>query len=250
MTTQNNDLILALKGAGLNKNEATIYLTCLELGPSSIWDIAKKSGIKRPTCYVILDELTWKGLASSTFDGKRTIYSVDSPKQLLRTVERRQERLTQSLSQLEAVASKSPQKPVVRLYEGVQGVMEAYNNTLDRPKGSEILIYGTALVEVNYKEFINDYIANRVKKGISTRVILADTPENRQIATRNSGELRETRFLPEEQFNPTVEVNISGDSIAYIAHSETEPFATVIENATLAQEEKQRFNLLWNSAQG
>lgn len=248
MTTLNDDLITALKGIGFSKNESLVYLATLELGPSSIWEIAKKSGIKRPTCYVLLDELIWKGYAASTNDGKRTIYSVDSPKQLLRAVERRQERFVKSIGQLDALASKSPQKPTVRLYEGTNGVAEAYEESLSLPKGSEILIYGTAEVKISYQEFIADYLKRRVQKGIKVRAILPDTPENRAVTEQNERELRQTRYLPQEKFDPHTEINVFSDIITYIAHSETSPFGTVIESPSLASLEKQRFELLWDIA--
>lgn len=248
MTTQNDELIGVLKGIGFSKNEALVYLACLELGPSSIWDIAQKSGMKRPTCYVILEDLAVKGLASSANDGKRTIYNVASPKQVQNAIQRRQDRFVSSLTSLSALASKSPQKPIVRLYEGSDSVVEVYNLTLDLPTSSEILIYGTAQVEIEYKAAIVEYIANRIKKQISVRAILPESPANRQITARDQAELRQTKFLPENIFGRQTEMNIFGDTIAYIAHSEITPFATVIENITLAEEEKQRFNLLWGLA--
>ena len=144
--------------------------------------------------------------------------------------------------------SKSSFKPNIRLYEGRAGVMEVYNLTLDLSKEDEILIYGTKSVETNYQDFISEYLKNRVKKKIKVKAILPDTPENREVLNRDKDELRQTRFLPVNQFKQKTEVNIFGHSIAYIAHSEKEPFATVIENPTLAEEEKSRFNLLWQIA--
>ncbi|AKM82254.1 TPA: hypothetical protein DD449_04140 [Candidatus Berkelbacteria bacterium] len=245
MTTTNDDILSSLEGVGLHENEAQVYLAALELGPSSIWDIAIKSAIKRPTCYVLMNNLMFKGYASSTFDGKRHIYTVSSPKQLLSAFNRRQEKLAKTLNQLEGLASKSSFKPDVRLYEGKAGVVEVYNLTLDLGKEEEILIYGNVAVETSYQEFIADYLKARVKKKIKVRAILPDTLDNRKIVERDDAELRETRFLPIEKFKQKTEVNIFGKSIAYIAHSEKEPFATVIENSTLADEERSRFNLLW-----
>lgn len=249
MTTTNSDILSSLEGVGLHENEAQVYLASLELGPSSIWDIAKKSAIKRPTCYVLLDNLIFKGYASSTFDGRRHIYTVSSPKQLLASFNRRQEKLKKTLNQLEGLSSKSSFKPNIRLYEGKAGVIEVYNLTLDLPKDEGILIYGSVSVETSYKDFIAEYLKNRVKKRIKVKAILSDTPENREILVRDTDELRQTRFLPADQFKQKTEVNIFARSIAYIAHSEDEPFATVIENPTLAEEEKNRFNLLWQIAQ-
>lgn len=248
MTTPNDDILASLEGIGLHENEALVYLSALELGPSSIWDIAKKSAIKRPTCYVLMDNLIFKGYANTSFDGKRNIYSVSSPKQLLSAVNRRQEKLQKTLTQLEGLASKSPSKPNIRLYEGREGVMEIYNLTLDLAKDEEILIYGTASIATSYQDFIAQYLKDRVKKKIRVKAILPDTEENRKVLVRDKQELRETKFLPSEKYKQKTEINIFVDSIAYIAHSEKEPFATVIENSTLAKEEKDRFNLLWEMA--
>lgn len=248
MTTTNNDILSSLEGVGMHENEAQVYLAGLELGPSSIWDIAQKSGIKRPTCYVMMDNLMFKGYASSTFDGKRNIYTVASPKRLLSSLNRRQEKLRETITQLEGLASQSSLKPNIRLYEGKAGVMEVYNLTLNLAKDEEILIYGSVLVAISYQEFIDEYLKNRVKKKIKVKAILPDTVENRKILARDEKELRQTRFISSEDFKQKTEVNIFGDSIAYIAHSEKEPFATVIENSTLAEEEKDRFNLLWQIA--
>lgn len=242
---QNYEAVTALQAAGFSNNEALVYLAALELGPSTVWDIAKKSGVKRPTCYILLEELALKGHATSVNDGKRTIYSVSSPKQLLRAVERRHDRFLASFNQLEGIASKSPSKPIVRLFEGISGVMEAYNLSLDQPKGSEILIYGTAQVQISYSDFINDYLKNRVKRNITARALLPDNELNRQVVATDKAQLRETRFLDQTKFDPHTEINVFGDTIVYIAHSEQEPFATVIESLSLADVEKQRFNLIW-----
>ena len=105
MTAPNEQLYLSLQGLGLSNHEILIYLASLELGATSIWEIAKKSGVKRTTCYTVLEDLSMKGFASSSNDGKRDVYSVVSPKQLLRLAEYRYDRLVSSASQLEALAS-------------------------------------------------------------------------------------------------------------------------------------------------
>lgn len=249
MTTElNQNLIKDLKLIGLEEKEAAIYLALLELGPSSVWDIARKSAIKRPTCYVVLDNLVAQGIAHKLTNQKKTKYSVESPKELLSTFERRKEQFAEKLGQFQALASKSFEKPKIRLYEGEEGVEQVYELSLNQPEKSEILIYGTATVMHKYESFIERYLARRVNRGIKTRVILPDNEDNRAIIERDKDELRTTRFLPAEKFDQRTEVNILPESIIYIAHSESEPFSTVIENVRLAKEEKNRFELLWELA--
>ena len=248
MTTPDRQLTEALRGIGLTTNEAAVYLTCLELGPASIWDIAQKSGVKRTSCYVILDELLLKGYAAHTTDGRRTIYSVTSPSQLWQAVERRHDRFTTSLSRLEALASKAASKPNLEMYEGSEGIREAYALSLAQPRGGEILTHGTADVEISYPELIADYLTRRVERKISVRAILPDSEINRKVTLRDAKELRMTRFLPPESYPQNTEMNCFGETICYIAHSERTPFATVLRSATLAAEERARFELIWKLA--
>lgn len=250
MTTEiHQNLVENLELIGLEEKEAAVYLACLELGPSSVWDISQKSGIKRPTCYVLLDNLVEKRVAHRVEGQKRTKYFVRAPKELLSDLERRKTRFEQNIGQFQALASKSQDKPQIRLYEGAEGIERVYESTLEEGEGAEILIYGTATVLLKYEKFMEKYLARRVNRGIRARAILPDNEINREIAKRDPDELRETRFLPQDQYDQQTEVNILLDSIIYIAHSEDEPFATVVESLRLAKEEKDRFELLWKLAE-
>ena len=60
----------SLKHIGLNEKEIQIYLSLLELGSSTVLAIAKRSGIKRPTAYLVLQSLVEKGFASRIIKGK------------------------------------------------------------------------------------------------------------------------------------------------------------------------------------
>ncbi|MEI7792309.1 MAG: helix-turn-helix domain-containing protein [Candidatus Berkelbacteria bacterium] len=250
MTTQNDEILRALESMGLSENQAAVYLANLELGASSIWDISKKSGVKRPTCYVLLEELMWRGLASSTNDGKRVLYTVASTKQLMQYEERRHKRALQVATELEAIASKSTEKPNIRQYSGVEGVKEACNLVLLQPRGTELKVYASLIMEKEYEEFLNEFAANRVKHGIPTRLLYPDTPECRDFLNRElSKQSITTKFLPQDKYEFAAhEMMIFGDMIVYLAHSVKEPFATVIESSTLANGEKQLFEMLWELA--
>jgi sugar-specific transcriptional regulator TrmB len=250
MTTINNNLIDLLATVGLHENAARVYIAALELGPSSIWEIAKKSGVKRPTCYVILEELAIKGFASSNNDGKRVNYSVIRPKQLLLHEERLHSRFKEAGSQLMAIASLSKEKPKIRTYEGAEGIRKVYAMAADEPRGTDFYILGANMLETEYVEVITEEIIRRNKKGILTRGIFPDNQVNREMRLERSPiEKHNNRFIPEAKFSPKTQILIFGNTVAYLAHTESEPFATVIESAALAHDEKERFELLWAIAE-
>jgi len=248
MTTLNEQLISILKLAGFNETEARIYLTCLELGASSAWDIYLKSGIKRPTVYAVLDNLVADGVASKSFDGKRTIFSVVQPQELLLTIDNRKNEFKESLSLFDAVASQSIEKPKIRIYEGIEGVRQAYMLSHQQPEGSEVLVMGSPDVWIEYAEANRAYIADRLRNQIHLRMILPDLKKNKVFLKDDEKELRQTRFLSSEIYSPKVETQIFANTVIYIAHSEKTPFATVIENDSIAFDERQRFEMLWKTA--
>jgi len=239
-------LIRVMTNVGLSKNQACVYLACLKLGNASIWDISETSGVKRTTCYVVMNDLLSKGIASVSGDNKRAMYSVISPNEFIFSFKNKQNQLVESVSELNALVSKTYSRPHIRMFEGVGGIEQAYKLTLNISEGNEILIYGNPDVVINYQGMIDSYLKQRVRGGIKVKAILPDTPLARKVIGKDKEQLRETRLLSQNIFNQQTEINILPDSIIYIAHSENKPFATVIENSTLAREEKGRFEILWN----
>src|SRR4051812_22457383 len=130
MTTVPPSIYHPLELIGFNRTQAEVYLTVLELCPSSIWDIAKKSGIKRPTCYAVLDELVARGFASKIDDGRRLLYSVSSPKEPLARLEQQRLEFASQVAALEGIGSHSAKKPSIRLYEGLEGIKQVYASML------------------------------------------------------------------------------------------------------------------------
>jgi sugar-specific transcriptional regulator TrmB len=246
MTTINDNLIGLLTEIGFSGNESKVYLAALELGPSSIWEIAKHSTVKRPTCYVILEDLAYKGLASSSNDGKRVVYAVVSPKQLAQYQQRKFEKFNASIGQLLAIADQYKEKPKITTYEGFEGIRQVFLNSASAmDKDDTIFVHGANLLTGEYQSIIQELFLIRKKRHILTKGIYQDNSENRTVFVENAHQNRQVRFLPKEKFNPSTQVNVFGDTVAYIVLSENEPFATVIESKALAHDEREKFDFLW-----
>lgn len=115
----------ALLELGLNDKEIEVYIAMLELGPAAAQDIATQSKINRTTCYVMIDGLKRRGLASEVEQGKKTLYSAQHPDQLLRLlvdesarIRAKQEKVEAALPQLMALFNVLHEKPKVRYFDG------------------------------------------------------------------------------------------------------------------------------------
>jgi sugar-specific transcriptional regulator TrmB len=84
----NNQINLELRKLGLKEKEAAVYLAALELGFTSVQNIAKKAAISRPTAYEIIKSLIRRGLMKEirrkgSVKGERTFFAAESPDNLL-----------------------------------------------------------------------------------------------------------------------------------------------------------------------
>lgn len=121
-----------LQEIGLSDKEATIYLALLQVESASVLDLSKKTSIKRPTVYVILESLARKGLVSETTVGKKTQYQAEPPERLETFVERqkvvledRARILKDMLPQIKSIQRESGERPVVKYFEGRDGIVSS-----------------------------------------------------------------------------------------------------------------------------
>src|SRR3989338_1739790 len=140
-----------LKHLGLSENEARVYVAMLELGPSLVVEIARKSGINRPTTYVQIESLKKKGLISTQTKGKKQFFIAESPDKLellidneLKNIEEKKNELNNFLPELLNLFNTSGQRPHVKFYDGKEGVLALQKEFL---KTDDAPIYGIASLD-------------------------------------------------------------------------------------------------------
>ncbi len=127
---------------GLTDKEAKIYLSLLQVENSSVLDLAKKTGIKRPTVYVTIESLAKKGLVSETSVGKKTFYQAESPERLETFLQRqkaafeeKERRVKDIISEVKSIHKEAGAKPVVQYFEGKEGMFSMNESTFSRREG-------------------------------------------------------------------------------------------------------------------
>lgn len=124
------DIKTGLNDLGLSDKEAEVYLAMLEIGPSSVQDIAKRAGVNRSTTYVMIEGLKKHGLVSTYEKGKKIVFAAENPEKLLSIVsehmgllEAKRDRLSKTLPRLLAIFNAIEDKPRVRFFEGDAGLV-------------------------------------------------------------------------------------------------------------------------------
>ncbi len=171
-----------LQEIGLNDKESIVYLSLLSVEHASVLDLANKTKIKRPTVYVVLESLLQKGLVSETTVGKKTHYQAEPPERLETFVEKRKIALEESqktlkdiIPQIKSISRESGERPVVKYFEGKEGIISSAEETFrDEIGGDEsvYLIYPKDIINELFPEKERQkYRQTRLNKKVKSKVI-------------------------------------------------------------------------------
>jgi DNA-binding MarR family transcriptional regulator len=246
-------LIQELKKLNLTEKEARVYLALLELGPSTPYRIAKKSHLKRPTAYVIAEELVEKGLIVQMTGEKQRMYIARSPENYVEEVEAKIQDAKKIVPELLALQRKKSDKPNILYYEGVEGVKQAYEYKLKDFKGKEIVGFFARANDLDERlntEVFFPWNENKIKNDISVRGFTVDDPKlapYKKFFGSERGKIL-PKFLPESVYSADCSIESFDWGVRIvIMHSKQ---ALIIESGELALALKQIFEILWRKTEG
>ena len=246
-----------LEELGLSDKEARTYLTSLELGPSPVQKIAQKAGINRATTYVCLEALQKLGLVSTVQKGVKTYFTPEHPEQLMalvskqqKEIERKKEELESVISDLKSSYESAGERPVVRFFEGKEG-LDSIREDFIRSSKSKDIVMGFSSLDGLYSVFPfhpKEYTSRRIQKGTFSKIIYTYTGGAILKATDKQAR-RESRFIPYEKFPMDGDITIySKDRVAMVSY-EKGMGGVIIENKDLADMMRVVFKLAWETAE-
>ncbi len=237
-----------LVDAGLEAKEASVYAAVLELGEATIAKIAKVSAVRRSTVYEMLESLKRKGLISQTSHRKRPIFLAENPKKLVEELEGRKKQLERSMPELLSIMNLLDKKPKIRYFEGLSGVREVFEDTLEYPQEEILTWFPYPYINLGEDYFWQRYLPERVRLKIWARAIVPDTVANRRFAhDLRSRAITLTRFVTDKAFSRfDLEIKIYGKTKVGII-SYQEDLGIIIESEKIYDGLKAIFETLWNS---
>lgn len=243
MTLENN-----LKSIGLEEKEARVYLAALELGPTNIQNLTRKSGVKRSTVAEMVKNLKSMNLLSETVKGKRKVFIAASPENLKKSIKAKEQLLNEILPELRSINNVGAVKPKIMFFEGKDGIREIYKDTLSVKNKTTLWISPIQSMLDNIGEdFLNKYVEERTRLGIwvkSVYVTSQKVADYKYLKPETFEKtLRKIRFTPEE-ISIANTMCIYDDKVA-IMSSQKESFGFVVESRDYANMMSVYHNLLW-----
>lgn len=238
-------LTSTLKQIGLEEKQAKIYLACLELGETSIKDIAKKSGVKRTTIYDVIDDMISAGYIKTTTKGNKTRFLAVSPQKLKTILKKREALLNQILPQLNNLSNVEKLRPKVWFFEGIEGLKKAYSDTLSFPGRTNYQWASRDVLGVLGYDWSVGYMEKRARRKVFARAIVPDAPEIRKFKGMDKKHYREIRLIDPKKYPFEIEMDLYGDRVAMI--SSKDKIAVIVESKPIVKTMKMMHKLCWDS---
>ncbi len=248
-------LIEALINLGFNEKEAKIYLALLSLEKSTAYTAAVRSGLKKPTAYVVLNNLVAKGFVLKIPYKEKHIFMAKSPRECVSLAKEKLSTAEEMLPELLAIQKKSEEKASVSYYEKMDGIKEMYQKLLKnmRDKNKEdrhfIAFYAhqkdtPQVLQKYWLDLNEEYRNNKIKrKYITTRHPSIQKYLEKETVRKFGIEMK---ALPEEKYSSNISIEIYDNFVQIISHRYVQ--GVLIENSDIADVMKQIFNLAWNSS--
>lgn len=234
---------------GMHEKKAEVYLACLESGGATAYLIAKKIGLKRPTVYDIINHLMREGLIYKSVRGNVKYFSPADPEKLLKLLQEKEESIKVVMPELQRLYNSPSQKPMIRYFEGKEGIKEMYEDSLRScRKGDQILAYVGQDVLRYLPDYTEDYVTRRVEKGIVLRGIYKKDEYILEYIKKNAAQLRVSKVLDEKDFPVDNETNIYKNKVAIATYGQ-EMFGMIIESEEIAKTQRALFELAWKAAE-
>ena len=241
-----------LEKIGLNKSEAKVYLSLLDIGSSTTGPIMHRAKVSSSKIYGILARLVEKGLVSSVIKSKTKYYQASPPESLLDYMKEKEEELKKNETQLNKLIpelklrqSTVEEKQEAQLYIGWKGLMNALNSLLGSlSNGDDYIAFAQTPKEEESKEvkiFFSQLQKRREEKKLNVK-IMADSAQKRIFDSEPYSKFK--NFQVKYMKNSPPGIVIAKDQI-FISTFEPSPVGVVISSKELAYSFRKYFYGEW-----
>ncbi len=243
-----DEQIKRLESFGLTNNEAKTYLSCLNLGTSTAYQISNNSGVSRTLTYDILQKLINKCLISKIIEDKKIYYTAIDPKELINILDNKKNNIMLFVKDYNSNVKKEDISKQVRVYNDLEGIKYVFNQILELKPFEILSLSGNKSSFEIDPIFFAKWNKNRIQLKIKGRMLYNKT-KNVITALKEKKEfmkLTKHKFFEDNFILPTT-IIIYDDFVITISWQKNNLFAIQTKNKDFANAHRQYFEQLWKS---
>lgn len=241
------NLVEALQGIGLNEKEAKVYVALLQLGRGTAYSVAKHSGLKKPTTYVILEQLIKKGAVNKISKENILRYIAVNPDELFSAVEVKMNNAKQVLPELKALSKGKEYKVTTTYYEGIDGIEEMYKKILKTMRNKEVVGFyaGAKNNSPEMMKLWDDWTNKRTERNINVRAITTEDTKTVEWIRGKTSNLLNFKLISNEEYDSSVSIEVYDNFIQIISSRYLQ--GILIDNPDISNTMRQIFEIVWKA---
>jgi sugar-specific transcriptional regulator TrmB len=235
-------LLVKLRSLGFSDKESKVYVASLKLGSAPIQKIAKLATVNRATTYVLVEGFMKKGLMSSYTQGKKRLFTPESPDKLSALiredkadVQKKEDTINEILPTLASIydTTQGGVRPQVRFYEGKLGLNSVREEML-KTKDKEIFgIFDLDSTEgIFTPEEKMAFTKKRLAKKVNSHIIYSS--EKGDILSDSKKDRTLYRYIDKIKYNSPIDISVFDDNVAITSFKEP-IMSVIIQNQSIAE---------------
>ncbi len=241
------EFIVSLRQIGLTEKEAMVYLALLSLGTGTAYEIAQHCDVKKPTVYVILEDLRKRGLILKVPHAKKALFSPVDMEEYLRAEKKKIDAVHKLLPEMRALGG-TPSRNVY-FFTGLNGLAQALDYKIESMRGKTFHSYYEDLSEG--AKGVADLYARWDKKAlamnIAFKIVMGKQYSGKHykdlITLTKTTDLIAIKYLEKDTYPPNVSMEIAKDFVRITNEKELQ--TTIIDDRATADAMRQIFKIVW-----
>jgi sugar-specific transcriptional regulator TrmB len=234
---------------GYTPHEVTVYLAALELGGSTVTEIAAEAKLPRTTVNLVIRSLQKRGLMNAYLARRRKIWAAENPEKLMIALKESEAALKIVLPELQSLRHDTGVKPTVRTYGGAQEIKQIMNDILESKHHVSAILSWDDWTELLGKSYLDDFIETRYRHYLRIRLLTPKSKAALALQQKDTQELRITQFLP-SSIAITNANFIYANKVAIISLNKKRPVGILIEDEDIHHTMEIFFESLWGQSGG
>ncbi len=235
---------------GLSEGEAEILELLVEGGTQKARNLVEKSTHGRGNVYNILNSLIAKGLVLE-ISGTQKKYQAVDPSRLKSLLDKKKEDMhrletefSESLISLFSLFTLSTGKPVIQIFEGIEGFEEALNDSLTA-KTNILTYFDPAAITGKIAEINKRYVAKRRAKEIQKRIILPDNLAAHTYIHSMGGSFTEILLAKDFADGFLTAMETYDRKVNFLTLDKEKIISVIIEDENIANLQRAQFEYIW-----
>lgn len=238
-----NKITNTLVSLGLTEKEAVIYLTLYKLGETTAYQIARECGIKRPTVYMIMEELRKRGLVLIIPNPKKQVFRAKDPHEFIQECQSRIHESSRSL--LMSLPKLSHPATNTIVFSGTGALTQGLSYGLRTVRNKECLaLYARVKKGSNIKSEYLEHLEELHNLGFKLKSIVPSDSQDAEFRRIDKEYGFETKRVSHKLFSPPISIEIYDDLVKIIIHTKSE--VIVIRDSGVADFYRQIFQFLFS----